>query len=298
MENFSTNPEVFFKLYKEASEKTRLWCINRLTKRQIIELKLANIFEFQDEIKKAKMINPRAFSASEFNEDDFYNISLDAKTATDKDYIRRVKHITKEKLDEWIKRSSAFDKYGTVQSTTLGYIKYSTAYFLLQTKMLSEEQIKIIMLSDMDYVRKNKSLVKVAKDFGYQLSDEVIALYYIKNTSYGEPDFSDEDGEELQDKVFTNIINQMKEDQNKYYKFIYYLKVLMKYKNNKKEWRDLADVFHNASSYDELFKAAWSDEKMITSVTNHINNRDFDIKFLENLGLNIFPKSQRLLLGV
>lgn len=297
MEHFSTHPDVFFKLYEDASEKTRLWCMNKLTKRQITELKLANLFRFKDEIKKAKMINPGAFSVSEFSEDDFYNISLNAKASTEKDYIRRVKHLTKDKLDHWIKHNSTYNKYNRVKSTTLGHIRYSTAYFLLKTKMLSEDQVKIVILSDMDCFTKYKSLVKVAKALGYQLSDEVIALYYINNPIYGELDFSDEGGEELQDKVFKSIINQIKEDQDNYYNFIYYLRVLMGYENNKKEWKDLAEVLYN-TSYADLFKATWENKKMITSLTEHINKGDFDIKFLEDLGFNIFPESQRLLLSV
>lgn len=296
MEHFSTHPDVFFKLYEEASEKTRLLCMDQMTKRQIAKLKYANKFKFKSEIKKAKMINPKAFSVSEFSEDDFYNISLEAVSATDKDYIRKVKHLTKKKLDEWIEYHSD-DRYDMTTST-LGYIKYSTAYFLLKTKMLSEEQVAIVILSDMEYLTTNKSLVKVAEEFGCKLSDETVALYYLRNTSYCEFDFLDENGQELRDRVFTSVIKMIKEDEIKYNKFVYYLRVMMGVKKNKKEWEAILDLFNNYPSYDDLFGASWKNEKVIASVTNHINNGDFDIKFLDDLGFNIFPKSQRLFLGV
>lgn len=297
MEHFSTHPDVFFKLYEDASEKTRLLCMDQMTKRQIAELKLANKFKFKSEITKAKMINPKAFSVSEFSEDDFYTISFEATSASDKDYIRKVKHLTKKKLDEWIVHHSQFDNYG-VTRLTLDYIKYNTAYFLLKTKMLSEEQVAIVILSNMEYLTINKSLVKVAEEFGYKLSDEIVALYYLRNTPYCEFDFYDENGEELRDRVFTSIIKIIKDDEIKYNKFIYYLRVMMGIKKNGKEWEAILDLFNNYPSYDDLFGASWKNEKVIASVTNHINNKDFDIKFLDDLGFNIFPKSQRLLLGV
>lgn len=202
-----------------------------MTKRQIAELKLANKFKFKSEIKKAKMINPRAFSVSEFSEDDFYTISFEATSASDKDYIRKVKHLTKKKLDEWIVHHSQFDRYG-IARLTLDYIKYNTAYFLLKTKMLSEEQVAIVILSDMECLTKNKSLVKVAEEFGYKLSDEIVALYYLKATLYCKFDLYDENGEELRERVFTSIIKIIKEDEIKYNKFVYYFKVVMGTKKN------------------------------------------------------------------
>lgn len=296
MEHFSTHPDVFFKLYEDALEKTRLLCMDKMTKRQITELKLANKFKFKSEIKKAKMINPKVFSVSEFSEDDFYNISFEATSASDKDYIRKVKHLTKQKLDEWIEYHSQSDRYGI---TTLYYIKYSTAYFLLKTKMLSDEQVAIVILSDMKYITTNKSLVKVAEEFGYKLSDEIVALYYLRNTPYCKFDFLDENGQELRDRAFTSVIKIIKENEIKYNEFVYYFREMMRAeKNNKKEWEAIFDLFNNYPSYDDLFKASWKSEKVISSVTNHINNGDFDIKFLDNLGFNIFPKSQRLFLGV
>ena len=73
---------------------------------------------------------------------------------------------------------------------------------------------------------------------------------------------------------------------------------MMGVKKNKKEWEAIFDLLNNFPSYDDLFEASWKNEKVIASVTNHINNGDFDIKFLDGLGFNIFPKSQRLFLGV
>lgn len=294
MENFSTNPEVFFKLYEDASEKTRLLCMDQMTKRQIAELKRANKFKFKSEFEKAKMMNPRVFSVSEFSEDDFYNISLKAVSALDTDYIRKVKHLTKQKLDEWIEYHSK----GNLMESTLGFIKYSTAYFLLKTKMLSSEQVRIVILSNMEYLATNKSLVKVAKDFGYELSDEVITLYYLKNTSYGAFDFSDENGEELRDRVFTSTIKMMKEDEDRSSRFVYYLKVLKEMTRSGKKWEAIVDLFSNGASYDDLFRASGKNEKVIASAINHIDNKDFDMEFLDNLGFNIFPNSQRLLLNM
>lgn len=301
MENFSTNADVFFELYKNASERTRCKCIPQFTKRQIRELKLAGLFKYKREIKLAKYRNPGTFPISEFNEEDFYNVSLDPDNMS---YIKRVKHITKKQINHWFEVHKRIDRWYNGFVPNASYIRsitYEIACFFLNTKLLSDEQVNMILTSNTySSSVQGKSLAKIANEIGYQVPIEVKTLYYANNAHYAWTDFVDP---MVQDQILGYTIKSLKSlrKDNGFFSVMYHFKDMSDCPSClQNKWKALRDVIveTNNFSYENLFEADMMNAKLVELTTDHLKAGDFNLEFLDSLGLNIISKSQRLLLDV